>query len=734
MNPISLNQGWTFTWLGEDAPGDFSPDLPGENSAVSLPHTFTADGEPRRGAGVYRRRVETEPGTKAAYLSFDAVDQRCRVLIDGREAGRHEGGYSRFRIRVPEEALEAGGFDLLLCVDNRLCPHVSPLTGDFTVFGGIYRPVTLIACEEIHFDRQFFGTDGLILRPELEDNGDGLLYAEPHTVGAENAVIAYRVLDAGNRPVLEETHSASETAVLRIPSAKRWDGKASPALYTVEAALCSDGREWDRLTLQTGFRRAEATPEGFLLNGQPYPLWGVAKHQDRAGSLTAEPPVEIAEDFDLIGEIGARAVRLSHYQHPQAAYGECDRRGLLCWAEIPMLKMTEDPLLLANAKNQLTELILQNIHHPSIFCWGIQNEIAMFRDAPFMHKACRELHSLAKELDPSRMTACANLYPVAPESELNGITDMVGYNWYFGWYYGKWPEYGTYLDAFRAARPNVPVGISEYGADANPLLHSAEPKVKDYSEEYQALFHERVYPFLRERPWLWGSFVWNMFDFSSGLRDEGGVRGLNGKGLVSWDRTLRKDAFYYYKAQWSGEPFLHLCGKRYAERAGERTAVKVYTNCPRVRLVVNGEEFGEAPNDGNGTVVFPDVPLRRGENRLTAEYESLSDEMTITGVEKEPESYRLADAGEGPVTNWFLREELKEDHFSVLLTAQQILDDERACAVLRETFPQLYRLLAVDFVIPQGIIMEGILDRFEKDPDIRARFNRALQEIPMNKA
>ena len=733
MNPAFLNHGWMFTWLGEDAPEEPAPDLLRDAVPVSLPHTFATDGTFRRGVGVYRRRVETDPGARAAYLSFDAVDQCCRVTIDGREAGRHEGGYSRFRVRVPEEALKAGGFDLMLWVDNRLNGRVSPLMGDFTVFGGIYRPVTLIPCAETHFDRQYHGTDGLIMRPEMTDGGDGLLYAEPHAVGAEGAVIEYRVLDARNGTVLTQTCSASEPAVLRILSAERWNGKNAPVLYTVEASLRRDGRECDRLTIKTGFRKAEATPEGFRLNGGPYQLWGVSKHQDRAGCLTAETPEQIAEDFDLIAEIGARAVRLSHYQHPQAAYDECDRRGILCWAEIPMLKMTEDPGLLENAKSQLTELILQNIHHPSVYCWGIQNEIAMFRDAPFMHRACRELHSLAKRLDPGRMTACANLYPVAPESELNGITDLVGYNYYFGWYYGKWPDYGTYLDRFRAARPNVPVGISEYGADANPALHSANPKVKDYSEEYQALYHENVYPFLRERPWLWGSSVWNMFDFSSALRDEGGVRGLNGKGLVSWDRTLRKDAFWYYKAQWSDEPFLHLCGKRYAERAGERTEVKVYTNCPRVRLAVNGEAFAEKPQNGNGTVVFPDVPLCRGENRLTAVWESLTDEMLLTGVEKEPESYRLPDTGEGPVTNWFLREKQKDDHFSVMLTAQQILDDERACAVLRETFPELYRQLAVDFTIPQGLIMESVLDFSVKDREVKGRFNQALQEIPLKK-
>ena len=358
----------------------------------------------------------------------------------------------------------------------------------------------------------------------------------------------------------------------------------------------------------------------------------------------------------------------------------------------------------------------------------------MFRDAPFMHERCRILNSLAKELDPGRLTACANLYPVPPESELNGITDIVGYNYYFGWYYGEFADYGKYLDAFHAARPAGTVGISEYGADANLALHSREPKVKDYSEEYQALYHESVYPFLRERSWLWGSYVWNMFDFSSARRNEGGTKGVNAKGLVTRDRKIRKDAFYYYKAQRSEEPFLHICGKRYEIRDTDTICVKVYTNCPEASLTVNGDHFATEKSNENGAVFFENVPLRQGKNTLQAVCGGLIDEAVLSRAEKEPEEYRLPDNGQGGnVLNWFLQEEQKEDCYSILDTAQQIMESAAAREVIREALPGLFGILDQGNVIPMGLTMKSVLSRDCKDPEQILRINKALQEIHKDK-
>ena len=412
MKRQPLRDGWSFLWFGDAEPDLRSPDA---GRPVSLPHTFASDGSPRHGRGLYRTTVPADPSLPETFVEFGAADQCCTVYINGKETGSHQGGYSRFRVQVPAEAVRAGSFELGVLVDNRLNEHVNPHFGDFTVVGGLPRMAYLVACEASHFDRLYYGTDGVILRTEVTEQGDGLLTAEFRVIGGAYTTVRLTVTadDGTEAASAEQAPDGPVSVLIRHP--RLWNGRSSPALYRVCAELLRDGRVLDSVVLETGFRKIAADGNGFRLNGKNIFLRGTARHQDRAGIYTAENRDTIREDFDLLDELGANAVRLSHYQHPQAAYEECDRRGILCWAEIPMLKMTGDPQLMENARQQLTELILQNIHHPSVFCWGIQNEIAMFRDAPFMHEGCRELHALAHRLDPGRMTACANLFPVAPQ-------------------------------------------------------------------------------------------------------------------------------------------------------------------------------------------------------------------------------------------------------------------------------------------------------------------------------
>ena len=730
MNSISLNDSWLFRKL----PGhrlDSAPDIPMDNGpvqTVSLPHTWYTDDEQYKGLCVYEKSFPCPAGEKL-FLSFDAADQSCRAYVNGVLCGEHKGGYSRFRLPIPEEAL-ADTLHIRVFAENPVNEDICPSFGDFTVFGGLYRGAALLACGEDHFDRCYYGTDGLIVRASLDEAGDGLLKLEPHTVCRNEAMISYTVADESGNPVTAGKGAPDETVCLTVPKPRLWNGRHDSYLYTVKAELLADNAVADSVELRTGFRSVGLTGDrGLLLNERPYPLRGVAKHQDFAGVFCAVSEEHVRTDFELIDEIGATAVRLSHYQHPQAAYERCDELGLLAWAEVPMLKMTESAALMENTEQQLRELILQNIHHPAIFCWGIQNEIAMFKDAPFMHENCRKLHGIVKELDPGRASAAANLYPLKASSKLNEITDMIGYNIYFGWYYGDMTDYGAYLDKMHAARPSLPFGVTEYGVDTNIALHSGEPHVKDYTEEYQALWCATVYEQIESRPWLWGSFVWNMFDFHSFRRNEGGQRFINAKGLVTNDRRTRKDAFYYYKAKWSDEPFVHLCGKRYAERAQERVDVRVFTNRPVIRLVVNGENW--TVSSKNGTALFEGIPLRMGENTISAHAGPLKDQCVLTRVEKEPEDYRLPDTGEGAVRNWFLAEDSmrKEGFFSLEDTANDLLDNPRTREIIRRAVPGLYKVMTEKNVIPLGLTMKNILSRDSDGLDLKA-LNAELNEVP----
>lgn len=728
MNRISLNAGWQFIKLPRGIPVE-RENLDWET--VSLPHTWYREEDPYHGLVLYRREIGVGKAWKKAFLEFEGADQRCRVFVNGKEIGEHNGAYARFRFPVPEAALKSGELRIEALLDNRVSADVSPNFGDFTIFGGLYRNVNLLVTSEDHFDYCYYGTDGVIARAAVQDDGSGLLALEPHVcTEREDACIVYTLTGPEGELAAESTAPAKESVSLRVPEPKLWNGKKAPELYTLRAELQIDGETADEAEIRVGFRTVSMSPDdGLRLNGEHIKLCGVAKHQDRAGVFSAVSREQIDEDFALIREIGANAIRLSHYQHPQHTYDRCDEDGLLCWAEVPMLKMTENGALYANIEQQLIELVLQNIHHPSIFCWGIQNEIGMFRDAPFMHEECRVLTALAKRLDPNRLVTAANLYNVKPASQLNAITDMVGYNLYFGWYYGEMPDYSKYLDNYHAQRPEMPLGISEYGVDCNVKLHSETPRVKDYSEEFQALWHETVYPVLQSKDYLWGSFIWNMFDFSSDRRSEGGVKYINGKGLVSHDRTLRKDAFYYYKAKWSDEPFVHLCASRFVKRCREKVDVKVYTNQRAVTLFVNGAEQGTLSNNGNGTVLFRDVALEQGENRLKAMSGELADSLIFERVETAEESYRLPEETSGPVRNWFLSDDdtVKEGYYSIMDTAEDVLSGARS--VLVRFVPSLVEVLDRD-VIPMGLSMKSILSReLKNDPDTMLRINDALHQI-----
>ena len=734
MQKISLNPSWKFRKLPGmtlDTLPDMLPDGPWE--AVSLPHTWYSDDEPYQGLAVYERTIERDAHWQRVFLSFDGADQRCRVFVNGHFAGEHRGGYARFRLPIPVAAMGDEVWHIRVFLENSVNEDIAPSFGDFTVFGGLYRNVDLLVCHKSHFDRCYYGTDGMILRTWVGDDGQGVIDVAPHAIcEGDSGSIAYALTDESGAVIRALEAGTNEVIAIDVDTPMLWDGVGKARLYTLAADLVVDGEVVDHTDLRTGFRRIEMTGEaGLRLNGQPCQIHGVSKHQDRADTFSATTPSDIREDFAIIREMGANGVRLSHYQHPQAAYDCCDELGLLCWAEIPMLKMTESPALMENASQQLTELILQNIHHPSIFCWGIQNEIAMFRDAPFMHENCKRLHELVKALDGHRLSTAATLYPLKASSKLNEITDMIGYNLYFGWYYGEMADFGPWLDRFHALRGQLPLGISEYGVDANLALHSEAPAVKDYSEEYQALWHETVYPQIAARPWLWGSFVWNMFDFSSTRRNEGGQRFINAKGLVTHDRRTRKDAFYYYKARWSEEPFVHLCARRFENRGQEEIDVKCYTNQPSVKLLVNDRPFGETRSE-NGAAVFRRVPLDMGDNAVQAVAGDCVDSVLWRRVPEPDTSYRLPNekAG-GAVRNWFLAEDdmRKEGFFSIQNTAQELLDHADARAVLEKYVPDLVHVMVEQSVIPLGLSLKSILSRdADEKLDVKA-LNEELNRI-----
>ncbi len=705
MTRIEINRGWTFQKQNGSAP-----------ETMDLPHTWYTGEDQYRGTAVYRKTVDA-PACECLLLEIGAADHTVSAFAGGVEIGTHKGGYSRVRFAIPPACIRDGKIDLELRVDNAPTEDVSPLAGDFTIFGGLTRPVALLACGKDHWDYLYYGTDGVIVRTDVDESGDGILQLEPHAVVSGDSAVRYTLTDPDGAVALRFDGSTTASEVCRIPAPHLWNGRKDTALYTLTAELLVHGVVVDEASWKTGFRKIRMDPdEGFFLNEKHLHIRGVAIHQDFAGCYSAVTEQEIDRNFALIQEVGANALRLSHYQHPPYTYDRCDRDGYVVWAEIPMLKMTENPALQENAANQLTELILQNIYHPSICFWGVQNEIGMFRDAPPIHEAVQKLVQICNDLDPSRIATCANLNTVKSKSGLNHLTPMVGYNIYFGWYYGKMGDYDSFLDNMHRDLPETALGISEYGVDCATWLHAEEPMVKDYSEDFQALWHETVYPIINAKSYLWGSFIWNMFDFSSSRRNEGGQKFINAKGLVTYDRQICKDAFYYYKARWSGEPFLYIRERRFEKRCRDSLDVKVFTNLPDAVLHLPDGTCRRGKNNGNGGIVFPDVPLADGVNLFTVTAEqngqTFSDTVTFTKVSEPEPSYTLPDFGAGQtVKNWFLDEDIDTDaYYSLRDTAQDIMDSPEAYAILQQYVPGLCRVLERG-VIPLGLSMKSILSR-----------------------
>jgi beta-galactosidase len=619
---------------------------------VTLPHTFnaaeTGDGTYYRGPAWYRRAIEIAAlrPDRRMYVQFDGAALVADVHLNGRKVCRHEGGHAAFRCDLTP-ALIPGRNVLAVRVDNSPNRAITPLGGDFTVFGGLYRPVSLIETDPVHFD--------------LLDHGGPGVYAWASEIGDAAATVAVRarianeedharrvpvdvrILDAKGREVARSSTrmrvpagGVEETRLdLPIASPRRWDGVRDPYLYRVVARLGEGG---DEVNVPLGIRSFAFDPErGFLLNGRSYPLRGVnLMHTARPGKGTAVTREEIAEDFAIMREMGSTGVRLVHFQHPQAAYEEADRLGLAAWTEIGINSDVEDtPEFRANAVQQMLELIAQNFNHPSVVLWGLGNEV--YADEPKVASVLSLLQETAKAADPGRPTAYAHCCQ-ADDHPKAMVSDVIGFNRYFGWYPDQKGTIGEWAERFHAAHPDRPFAVSEYGAGAS-VLHQQDPPPDHvepaggwHPEQYQTRYHEQNWLQLKDKPYLWGTFIWVGFDLASAGRHEGDRRGINDKGVVTYDRQVRKDAWYWYQAWWSDRTMLHITSRRFIERHDPAATVKVYTNAESATLFVNGEEVGTRRAEDR-TVSWP-VTLLEGENeievRASAGGETLSDKVTWT--------------------------------------------------------------------------------------------------------
>lgn len=647
---ININKNWLFSKKEQPVPKT----LPEDWKSVNLPHTWNGTDGQDGGNDYYRGKCcyvkllkKADLGEKPVhYIQFDGVNSSAEVWWNGEKIGSHDGGYSAFRVRIPEILDEN---ILTVYADNSPNDTVYPQVADFTFYGGIYRDVTVIGVDESHFDLEFYGSSGIMIAPKVSGLS-AAINITARVTNPQDCSVRFVVTDADKKPVGENSVDASDgKTVIEIENAHLWNGTQDPYLYSLTAELLKDGEKTDEISVRFGCRSFSIDPQkGFILNGKPCPLRGVSRHQDRPGIGNALTEKEHREDMDLICELGANTIRLAHYQHSRVFYDLCDERGMAVWAEIPYISR-HMPGGRENTVSQMKELIYQNINHPSIIVWGLSNEITMngASDSSLIENH-RMLNDLVHKIDPTRPTTIAVLSMCDPGEEYVRIPDVLSYNHYFGWYGGKTDMYGPWFDKFHKKYPDRAVGMSEYGCEALNW-HTSDPQQGDYTEEYQAKYHEDVIRQIAVRPWLWSTHVWNMFDFAADARSEGGENGMNHKGLVTFDRKYKKDSFYAYKAWLSDEPFVHICGKRYIDRPESVTSVTVYTNEPSVELFANGKSLG-VQKRGEFPFFYFSVP-NEGETVLTAKAGDCTDESRIRKVDKANPDYVLQE--EGAVINWF---------------------------------------------------------------------------------
>lgn len=742
MNKVSINENWVFTKSStiDDKIGW---------EEIHIPHTWNnIDGQDGgndyyRGLCHYKNTLQIEPHQGRLFLEFEGVNSIATVYLNNIMIGVHEGGYSIFRFDITD-ACHIGDNELIVSVDNGHVEHVVPLQADFTFYGGIYRNCYLVYTNNISFDLSYFGSNGVVVKQQTisRNNAEFDVDCYMKNYGIEQTVqVQVSVIDHLENLVIEDSchvyiEKATKTTVtLNVDKPHLWDGIDDPYLYTLKVNLLVEDDVVDERLINLGLRYFHMDDKAFYLNGKECRLNGVSRHQDWEGIGNALLNTHHDRDMELIKEIGANSIRLAHYQHAPYFYDLCDRAGMIVWAEIPYItRPSKTDNTGTNPLQQMNELIIQNYNHPSIVMWGVQNEITISGKKNNVENIVTDLHNLAKNLDPYRLTTQANLLIHPIDDSMNAITDINAYNLYFGWYVGEVTDFRDWLLEFRGIHPNQPIGISEYGVEGNIKYHSETPQIKDYTEEYHAWWHEQVYSIFSNTDFIWGTYVWNMFVFGSDMRNEGGVRGQNNKGLVSFDRMTKKDAFYFYQAKWSKQPVLHLTSKRFVERHNRTITIKVYSNMDEVQIYINDKEVTPVKND----VIFTaDVALKDGSNQIRVVAETLEDGATFIRVKEPNKKYIVPENKTEKMTffnnvkDWFeddseIEEHLQidKDNFSINDPIIDLLDVSETEKVLKLYFPMFFEKNIISSI---SMLSLATLNHHMEIP--RALLSRVNQEL-----
>ena len=634
---VLLNDNWQFRFSWQVQKNS--------ERRVDLPHTWNAQDalsgkqDYLRGVGNYRKKlpVGNELKGKRLYLRFEGANTVTNLFINQKHVGEHRGGYGAFVFDITDFVDYGKDNEILVRVNNALQLDIMPLVGDFNFYGGIYRDVYLVITEEQHISLTDYASPGvyLIQNNVSKENADVTARVMlSNYSNKSDAVLTLNIYD-NNKLLLSKVkditlaagENIQEEIDFSITKPHLWNGKKDPFMYRAEVLLTLNGEQKDKVTQPLGLRYYHTDAnDGFYLNGEHIKLHGICRHQDRAEVGNALHPQHHEEDMDIILEMGTNAMRLAHYPQATYFYDLADKNGLIVWTEIPFIGpggyaergYVNQKSFRDNGKEQLKELIRQHYNHPSICMWGLYNELKTEGDSP--EDYIEELNALALQEDPTRPTVAASF--LGDDNPLGKHSDLIAWNKYYGWYGGSFSDMGKWADGIHKSHPHYKIAISEYGAGASIYHQQEEIKGGDASgwwhpENWQTAYHIGNWKAINERPFIWGSFIWNLFDFGAAHRTEGDRPGINDKGLVTFDRKVKKDAFYFYKANWNNEePFVYISNRRHSNRTAEHTTVTVFTNQPEAELWINGISEGKKKSDEYATITWENVKLEKGKNQI----------------------------------------------------------------------------------------------------------------------
>ena len=638
---VNLNRGWQFTPGWEVRPG--------VQTEVNLPHTWNYDalaGKPDyyRGMGNYVKTIDVPAAWKAGkvFIRFKGAATVADLYVNGKHIGQHKGGFTAFAWDITPNLTFGGRNTIWVRVNNAVDLDVMPLVGDFNMYGGLYRDVELILTPLTHISLGDYGSEGVYVTPTrvTAERADINITALVEGTPGDVAEVRFMLRDAGmqlqdslvRRIKIGDKGRTDIAAIFAVNEPRLWNGVDDPHLYNVDVtvnSMLNRGADdaVDNVVQYFGLRRFEVDNDNnFLLNGKPLKIRGVVRHQDWADAGSALFPENHVRDIELMTDMGVNAVRLATGPHDPYFVSLCDRAGIIVWSELPFMGpgvyrdkgFNDSDAFRDNGKRQLREMVFQLYNHPSIAFWGLYNELVQRGDDPVDY--LKELNALLKEDDPSRLTVAAS----NQDGPLNFVTDLIGFNQFMGWTSGMPGDFDGWGIQLRREWPKLLSGVSGYGAGAGIYQHSdtiARPSAAGawHPEQWQCHLHETYWKTIDSKNYFWGTFVWSMFDYGVASRTDGQRPGVSDYGLVTFDRRVPKDAYYFYKANWNeDDPFVYITQRRWIERTGTKQSVKVYSNNGEVDLIVNGVSAGKKPNDGHGTFTWADLAMKKGRNVIEA--------------------------------------------------------------------------------------------------------------------